>query len=100
MKIFVGMPTLGSVPCDMAVFLYAFLKKNRHHDITIYHTVRVDVARARNALIKEFLKTDSDYLLFLDDDNVPDSTDFLDKMLSNNKPVVSGLVPSRRPDGS
>ena len=93
------MPTLWSVPCEMAAFLYAFLKKNPHHDISICHTVRVDVARARNTLIKEFLKTDSDYLLFLDDDNVPDSTDFLDKMLEANKPVISWLVPSRRPDG-
>ena len=53
---------------------------------------------ARNALLSDFKKGNKEYILFLDDDNVPESLDFIDKLLEVNQPVVTGLVPSRLPD--
>lgn len=93
------MPTLGSVNVKMCAFLYALLKKSKHQ-INIVHTARQDISMARNALITDFLKWNDEYLLFLDDDNPPEDIGFLDRLISANKDVVSGLVASRLPDGS
>lgn len=90
------MPTMGSIPTQMAVFLYALLKYSKH-EITICHTNRADISHARNILIEDFLKTDCDYLLFLDDDNPPEDVDIIDKLIEARKPVISALVPSRTP---
>jgi glycosyltransferase involved in cell wall biosynthesis len=96
MKISVAMPTMGTIPTQMAVFLYALLKTSKH-DITIVHTNRADIAHARNTLIKDFLSSDCDYLLFLDDDNPPESVDAIDKLIEARKPIISGLIPTRTP---
>lgn len=91
------MPTLGSIDVRMCAFLYALLNTTSHK-LTICHTSRVWIASARNELIREFLKSDNEYLLFLDDDNPPEDVWFLDRMIADKKPVVSWLVPSRLPD--
>lgn len=88
----------GKVPVQMATFLYTLLKSTKH-DIRITHVARCDISHARNRMITDFLSTDNDYLLFLDDDNPPESIDFLDKMIEARKPVITALVPSRLPDG-
>lgn len=92
--IFIWMPTLWSLDTKMALFLYELLKTTSHN-FTIFHTVRQDIVRARNNIIKEFLKTDCEYLLFLDDDNIPDSIDFIDRMLEARKHIISALIPTR-----
>ena len=97
MNITLAMPTLGSIDTRMAVFLYALLKTSKHQ-ISICHTNRAEIATARNELIKDFLRSDSDYLWFLDDDNIPESIDCLNKLLEARKPIISALVPSRLPD--
>jgi len=97
MRIFLAMPTLWHVDIKMNAFLYALLKTSKH-DISIYHTARNDISHARNELIREFLKTNDDYLFFLDDDNPPESIHSIDKLIEARKPVISWLVPSRLPD--
>lgn len=91
------MPTMGSVPVQTATFLYALLKTTKH-EILINHTDRAGICDARNLLLSEFLKSDCDFLFFLDDDNPPESVECLDALLSVGKPIVSGIVPSRTPD--
>lgn len=97
MKVTIAMPTLGHIDTRMDVFLYALLKKSKHN-ISIIHTNRVDIANARNELIQHFLLRDDEYLWFLDDDNVPESIDCLDKLIEANEAVISWIVPSRLPD--
>lgn len=92
-----AMPTLGSIDTRMCAFLYALLKTSKHK-ISITHTSRVDICNARNGLLKDFLEWTDEYLLFLDDDNPPESVDFLDRLVEANKPIISWLVPSRLPD--
>lgn len=97
MKILIAMPTLGIIDVRMATFLYSLLKTTTH-DIEIIHTSRLDISLARNAMIKDFLKWKHDYLLFLDDDNIPEQVNFIDKLLEADKPIITALVPSRKPD--
>lgn len=82
------MPTLGSVDTRMSVFLYALLKTS-NHEISITHTNRVDISTARNELIMDFLRSDSEYLWFLDDDNIPERIDCLEKLLEARKPIIT-----------
>jgi hypothetical protein len=97
MRVMIGMPTLGSVDYRMAAFLYDLIKSSKH-ELRIVHTPRSETCQARNRLIKVFLDSGDDYLLFLDDDNIPDDLGFLDRLIDAKKPVVSGLVPSRLAD--
>jgi hypothetical protein len=97
MKIVIAMPTLGVLDIRMATFLYALIK-NSKHDLSIIHTPRADICQARNMLVREFMKMDADYLLFLDDDNIPEDVGFLDRLVAADKTVVTGLVPSRKAD--
>lgn len=98
-KVYIWMPAVnGSIPIEMASFLMA-LQKTTKHSVSVSFLPRADISHARNELIKDFLKTDNDYLLYLDDDNPPESIDFLDKLIEAKKPVISWLVPSRLPDG-
>ena len=98
MRILIGMPTISWVPIQMASFLYALLKQSKH-EISITHTNRMDISMARNVIMSDFMKSNNDYLLFLDDDNIPEDIFFLEKLLDIDLPVVSWLVPSRTPDG-
>ena len=36
-------------------------------------------------------------MIFLDDDNIPDDPNFIDKLMSADTDIVSALVPSRTP---
>lgn len=82
------MPTPGTIDTRMSCFLYALLKTSAH-EISIAHTNRVDISSARNELINDFLQTDKEYLLFLDDDNPPENVTFLDTLIDADKDIVT-----------
>ena len=97
MKIYIAIPSAtGSIPTSMTSFLIQ-LAKTTKHDIYPVFINRTSIDQARNLFIEDFLKWDCDYLLFLDDDNIPENLNFLDKLIESNKPVVTWLVPSRTP---
>ena len=97
MKIYIAIPSAtGTLPTSMASFLMQ-LAKTTKHDIYPVFINRTGIDQARNKFIEDFLTTDYDYLLFLDDDNPPEDINFLDKLIQANKPVITWLIPSRTP---
>lgn len=94
-QVCIGMPSANWLNVNMASFLYQVV---RAYDVNILHTQRTEICSARNKIINEFLQTDSDYLLFLDDDNIPENLSFLESLIEADKDIISGLVPSRLPD--
>lgn len=63
-------------------------------DVRRYERIRIDIAR--DNAVREAIEQDSDYLLFVDDDN-PVKPDSLVKLLSHNKDIIGGLIPRRNP---
>lgn len=54
------------------------------------------VHQARQNMVDSFLKTEADYMLWIDDDNIPPE-DGLIRLLEDKKDIVSGLYFKRRP---
>lgn len=97
MKIYIAIPSAtGLIPTSMVSFLLQLMKTTKHSIYPVFIN-RTSIDQARNKFIEDFLQTDWDYLLFLDDDNIPEDINFLDKLIQTNKPIVTGLIPSRTP---
>lgn len=97
MKIYIAIPSwTWNIPTQMVSLLLA-LQKTTKHDLYTVFISRFSIDQARNRFFEDFLKTDCDYFLALDDDNPPENLNFLDKLLEANKPIISWLVPSRTP---
>lgn len=79
----------------MSYFFSKFFK-NDSYDVELFHTIRTDINRARNTIIEKFLNWVYTHLLFLDDDNPPESPYFLERMLKADKDIVTALIPSRQ----
>jgi hypothetical protein len=63
------------------------------YDLSLYPTMGVQpVDNARNHIVEEFLKTDCTHLFFIDSDTIP-PMNAITKLLSADKPIVSGLTP-------
>lgn len=56
------------------------------------------VAKARNTIVEQFLKTDATHLWMIDDDTIPPK-DALEKLLALEKPIASGVTPILRHEG-
>ena len=96
-KIYLAMPSWdGKIPVNMTSFLISLQKYSKHEIIPTFTSKSV-TCNARNYLLEDFLKSDCSHILWLDDDNRPEDIFFIDKMISDNKDIVSALVPSRRP---
>lgn len=95
-KIFIGIPTMGTVhPILMTVILgwMADAFQSGDYDIMIYPSINVQpVDNARNAIVKTFLETDATHLFFIDSDTIPPLS-ALRRLLAHDKPVMSGLTP-------
>ena len=91
------MPTLWSIDVRMAKFLYELVAYyHDKYEIEIVHTIRQPIPQARNLML--FKSLDYDYLLFLDDDNIPEDINFLDKLVEADKDIISWIIPKRTPD--
>lgn len=89
-KILIGIPTMGSVHPLLALRCIAWAKQ---YDVEFYFTYKVaPVDRARNTIVKAFMDGDYTHLLFIDSDTVP-PVDAIEKLLSHDVPIVSGLTP-------
>lgn len=92
MKIFIGTPTFDRrVDAEYARGLAALAKEG--YELNLYFPVSSQISRSRNRCVKEFLKTDGEWLLFWDSDiSVEDG--FLTKMLETastyNAKIVCG----------
>lgn len=95
-SIVICIPTVTwAVPMSMVQFLWN-IKVPDGYSLWLHMIERTPIDVARNMFIKFAVVNDIDWILFLDDDNVPESPDFLCKMISHGKKMVTGLVPSRK----
>lgn len=88
MKTLIGIPTMGSIHPLLALRLIEWSKI-----ADVYFTSRVSpVDRARNNIVKAFLNGEYTNLFFVDSDTVP-PPEALERLLSHNLPIVSGMTP-------
>jgi glycosyltransferase involved in cell wall biosynthesis len=86
-KIFIAIPTEDSfIHCDLAGVLFYW---GSHYPLHIVFAQRATpLHAARNILLEAFLKSDCDYLFFIDDDIVPPNN-ALDDLLAADKEIIS-----------
>jgi len=71
MKILIALPTDGMIHHKVVGTLLSIILNNTKHEIQTIVSAMAGIGEHRNVLVKEFLKTDCDYLLQIDADNPP-----------------------------
>lgn len=96
-NVLVGIPTMGSIHTLLVQKLLLWSRK--HRDVNFYFQYMVaPVDRARNTIVKFFLEAEAKqgvrftHLFFIDSDTIPPD-DALERLLSHDLDVVSGLTP-------
>ena len=84
-KIFIAIPTTGSIRIELAKFLLNIIHGSRYQ-IAIDMVSLGDICHNRNLLVKKFLQIKCDYILFCDSDIVP-PTNILE-MIRDDKDIV------------
>lgn len=86
MKIYIGVLTMGDVHHYLAQMLNEIVHtaaQQNKYEVTVMYSGRINICDNRHQIIREFLKTDADYLLMIDSDNPPTKNPvplaFLDK---------------------
>lgn len=98
MKIFIATPMYGGMCTGQyttsLLNLVAKLSSEKHE--VVYSKIYNEslITRARNALVKEFLDTDCDGLLFIDADQGFDADDVV-KMIESGVDLIGGLYPMK-----
>lgn len=93
-KLFIGLPIYAQVP---TFFMQCLMYYQSHEPVeTVIHITQGDgVARSRNCLTAEFLRSDCTHLLFIDSDLIF-SPDHVARVLSHRKDVVGGFYPKKQ----
>ncbi|MDD3302263.1 MAG: hypothetical protein PHN31_01810 [Candidatus Gracilibacteria bacterium] len=89
MKILLFIPTMGNIPTAMTTFL---MKLNSQYKIEVMTTTRTLIHAARNLAIEKMIEGNFDYLVMLDDDNIPCYDNFVDVLIGNKVDVVSSII--------
>jgi hypothetical protein len=98
MKIFIATPMYGGMCTGQyasgLVDLIALLSSKGHK--VVYSKVYNEslITRARNTLANEFLKTDADYMLFIDADQGFVATE-IEKMIDSNVELIGAIYPMK-----
>lgn len=93
-KLFIGIPTIRHYEPfwnSLSLFLNNLLGK---YDYQVFKVSNKSLAEARNEIVSRFLKSDKDYLLFLDDDHSGHTVQMLDSLLDpliNNGRMVCAI---------
>lgn len=95
-RVVIGVPLAGPMIYWRTVAAILEMEKTDPCDLMVFQGALVD--RARNILVEKMLvhPIAPTHLLFLDADMVP-SPDTLNRLLKDNKPIVSGLYRKRTP---
>lgn len=94
-KIAIAMPVYNSIPSNcFANFIKFCGEISQGYNYTTLIVDSTIVSQARNVLIESFLKTDADYLLFLDSDMIVSASQ-IHAMILTDKEVISALAFSR-----
>ena len=88
-KIFIAIPNTGSMRTELNRTLNIWISSGKY-DLAIYTNDDHPLDKARNVCVREFLKTDFEYMFWIDSDmNCP--IDTLDKLLARGKDMVSAV---------
>lgn len=90
MKILIGIPCMGSIHAETVGSLVSTIKAYKDYEIDYCIYANSLIYEARNHILKDALKYDADYLLFLDSDIIFPS-DAIQKLIDLNKPVATGI---------
>ena len=93
-KLFIGLPIYQQMPTFFAQCLLA-LQAQKPLPIDIHICQGDGVARSRNNLTAEFLKSDCTHLLFIDSDLIF-SAEHIVALLERNVPIVGGFYPKKQ----
>lgn len=88
MKVFLGIPTKNG----LKPIIMEQVNKDDFSHISLDSSLGLDVAR--NNLVKKFLATDDDWLLFMDDDVVPDAKNLMSLFDIPNARIVAPFTNS------
>lgn len=89
----IAVPTMGSINTNLVARLLKWQHSIPGKQLNFYFGISVSpVDRARNQIVEAFLKTNSTHLLMIDSDTIPEE-DAVERLLSHNQPIVSGLTP-------
>ena len=89
LKYVIAIPHMGSIHPELAKYLIT-LGQKYGNEIQFMFRSQNPVSVNRNALVEEFLKTEAEWLLFLDDDMNP-KTDLLE-MCNSGKDVMQAVT--------
>lgn len=97
---FVAVPTYESIATEC--FTSIFKLKNQWNINFSFNAIKgYDCARARNEIVKEFLKTDCNWLWMIDSDTVLPSSyldktpNFIEYLIIQNKQIILGWYPRK-----
>src|SRR5271166_452677 len=98
-RVMIGLPTRGMVSMRWAI-AYANLQFPMNSQVLGIVKEKMEIGEARNAIVADTLRnfTDATHILFLDDDVIPHSQALL-QLLSDDKPLVSGVYFLKQPRG-
>ncbi len=94
----IAVPTMGSVKTELLARLLTWQMRFPAKQLSFYFTLNVaPTDRARNTIVDKFLTAEIDgkpltHLLMIDSDTVP-ALDAIERLLSHDLPVVSGMTP-------
>lgn len=91
-KIFIAVPTMSYIHTYLHTVIMRWALSGKY-ELAYFCTVNTQpVDIAREEIVAEFLKTRCDYLLMIDSDTIPPE-DAIDKMIEDNKDIVSAITP-------
>jgi len=88
------------IPCRgslAAEFFRTFNRLKKPEGTIIRDQISFSIAVARNTCVAHFLKTEREYCMFIDSDEVFPRDDVIMRLLEHDKDIVSGLYFNRKP---
>lgn len=92
MKVLLGMPNMGRIPTKTVISLLQTAKKDVVDPLLVDGALVYD---SRDSIAKYAVENGYDYVLYADSDMIFSSDD-LNKLISHNEDIVSGLYLTRR----
>lgn len=94
-KIYIAIPSRGYIVDELVGNLINWSNNDKYNiNIKIFNNL-YPLDNARNTIVKDFLKTDCDYIWWIDDDIVP-PVYTLEKLLQADKDIISAVCFSMR----
>lgn len=98
-SIFVGIPIHRSWSHESQTAFENNLKNCKNYNVKMVFRLYEEslIQRARHTILQEFLKSNCDYLFWLDDDIVLISPDTIEQLISCKKDIMGGLYICKKP---